>query len=43
MPRHSVLTVASASSQAEAERLVLDANGKQGLKTCSLRLAGIIG
>lgn len=30
-------------TKAEAEKLVLDANGKEDLKTCSLRLAGIIG
>jgi sterol-4alpha-carboxylate 3-dehydrogenase (decarboxylating) len=29
--------------QAEAEKMVLEANGKDGLLTCSLRLAGIVG
>lgn len=29
--------------QVKAERLVLEANGKDGLLTCSLRLAGIFG
>lgn len=29
--------------QVKAEGIVLDANGKDGLLTCSLRLAGIFG
>ncbi|GAA5935767.1 uncharacterized protein JCM15063_001799 [Sporobolomyces koalae] len=32
-----------ASTKAKAERIVLDANGQDGLLTCSLRLGGIIG
>ncbi|GAA5881303.1 hypothetical protein JCM16303_000119 [Sporobolomyces ruberrimus] len=31
------------STKAKAEKIVLDANGKDGLLTCSLRLSGIIG
>ncbi|GAA5947653.1 hypothetical protein JCM3765_001020 [Sporobolomyces pararoseus] len=31
------------STKAKAERIVLDANGQDGLLTCSLRLSGIIG
>lgn len=31
------------TKQAKAEKIVLDANGKDGLLTCSLRLSGIIG
>ncbi|GAA5861775.1 hypothetical protein JCM1840_005263 [Sporobolomyces johnsonii] len=31
------------STKAKAEKIVLDANGRDGLLTCSLRLSGIIG
>jgi hypothetical protein len=42
-PFEQGLTLMSDDVQVKAERIVLEANGKQGLLTCSLRLSGIFG
>jgi sterol-4alpha-carboxylate 3-dehydrogenase (decarboxylating) len=43
LPREEDMKSFYGASKAEGERIVLEANGKQGLYTCALRLSGIIG